>query len=153
MPTTQAIHQYGTYLEYSTGDENGPFVEVAEVIKIMPPKRKGSRADATHLRSPNFTKEDIQSWATHGDAGFTCHYSVTSYVILNAFIGVNGAQGPLKHWRLNLPPVVNNVGDAYIEFDAQVIGLSLVDFSIGDNVIDMELELAVRGDQELVQVA
>lgn len=144
---TAAIHQYDTYLVYSTTAAEGPFTELQEVTKISTPKRKGSKADATHLRSPNFTKEQIRSWADPGEAGATVNFQSSVH---DTFLTLQES-GDFVFWRLYLPFEPGAATRAYQPFTAQVTGVSLSDVEASqDKVHQTEIEFAVSATGDFV---
>lgn len=73
MPETNASIGYGSTLELST-DGGTTFTEVAEVFDITPPSDNVDVIDATHMASPNATREYILGLNDPGECSFEMNF-------------------------------------------------------------------------------
>lgn len=66
---------YGSKL-YMTDYSQSPdaLVELEEIIEMTPPNQQDDLVDATHMQSPNRTREYILGLTDPGEASFTMHH-------------------------------------------------------------------------------
>lgn len=69
MAETQASIGYGTKFEISR-DAGASWIEIGEVYDITPPNDTVDEVDATHMQSPNRTREFIPGLIDPGEASF-----------------------------------------------------------------------------------
>ncbi|HEV7344263.1 MAG TPA: phage tail tube protein [Devosia sp.] len=73
MAETQAGIGYGTLFEYSLNN-GGTWASLAEVTNITPPSDTVDVLDATHMQSPNRTREFIEGLVDPGEASFEMNF-------------------------------------------------------------------------------
>lgn len=73
MPETQASIGYGSYFHISE-DSGSTWTEIAEVFDITPPNDTVDEIDATHMQSPNRTREFIPGLIDPGEASFEMNF-------------------------------------------------------------------------------
>lgn len=73
MSETQASIGYGTYFHISEDNES-TWTEIAEVFDITPPNDTVDEIDATHMQSPNRTREFIPGLIDPGEASFEMNF-------------------------------------------------------------------------------
>lgn len=75
MAETEAMIGYGTKFEVESGDgEEEGFIEVAEVFNITPPSDTIDVIDATHMQSPDATREFILGLRDPGECTFEINF-------------------------------------------------------------------------------
>ncbi|MBP7704200.1 MAG: hypothetical protein KA105_02805 [Caulobacter sp.] len=74
MPATEAAIGYGSKFEIAQGEEPYDWEEIAEVIDITPPSDSVDVIDATHMQSPNATREFIIGLNDPGVASFEMNF-------------------------------------------------------------------------------
>lgn len=90
MPVTNAMLGYGSKFEVST-DQGASFVEMAEVFNITPPSSSVDFVEATHMTSPNATKEFILGLSDPGEASMEQNFIPGSATDL-ALIAIRNAR-------------------------------------------------------------
>ena len=70
---TQASIGYGSFFHISQ-DSGSTWFEIAEVFDITPPSSAVDQIDATHMQSPNRTREFIAGLSDPGSAAFTMNF-------------------------------------------------------------------------------
>lgn len=70
---TQASIGYGSFFHISQ-DSGSTWVEIAEVFDITPPSSTVDQIDATHMQSPNRTREFIAGLSDPGSASFEMNF-------------------------------------------------------------------------------
>lgn len=73
MAETQAAIGYGSLFEYSLNN-GGTWNTLAEVTNITPPSDTVDVLDATHMQSPNRTREFIEGLVDPGEASFEMNF-------------------------------------------------------------------------------
>jgi hypothetical protein len=73
MAATQASIGYGSFFHISQ-DSGTTWVELAEVYDITPPSDEVDEIDATHMQSPNRTREFIPGLIDPGEASFEMNF-------------------------------------------------------------------------------
>lgn len=73
MPETQASIGYGSFFHVSQ-DSGATWFELAEVYDITPPSDTVDVVDATHMQSPNRTREFISGLTDPGEASFEMNF-------------------------------------------------------------------------------
>lgn len=73
MAETEALLGYGSRFEVSL-DDGQTWEEVAEVYDITPPSDNVATVDATHMQSPNRTREFILGLIDPGEASFSMNF-------------------------------------------------------------------------------
>lgn len=73
MAETQASIGYGTFFHVSQND-GVLWTELAEVYDITPPTDEVDEIDATHMQSPNRTREFIPGLIDPGEASFEMNF-------------------------------------------------------------------------------
>lgn len=71
---TDASIGYGSLYEIHNGLSPGAFVAVAEVYNLTPPSFTPDKIDATHMQSPNRTREFIPGLIDPGEAEFEMNF-------------------------------------------------------------------------------
>lgn len=74
MAATEAMIGYGAKFELDDGSTGGNFVELAEVYDITPPSDNIDVIDATHMGSPNATREFIIGLNDPGECSFEMNF-------------------------------------------------------------------------------
>lgn len=70
MVATRAIIGYLTKVWYADSTSPGSWVAIEEVIEVTPPNAQSDDVDATHMQSPNRTREYIAGLIEGGEASF-----------------------------------------------------------------------------------
>lgn len=66
---------YGSKLYMTDYGQSPPtLVELAEIIELTPPNQQDDLVDATHMQSPNRTREYILGLTEPGEASFVMHH-------------------------------------------------------------------------------
>ncbi|MDX0251150.1 histidine kinase [Sinorhizobium meliloti] len=73
MAETQASIGYGSFFHVSQ-DNGATWIELAEVYDITPPSDTVDVVDATHMQSPNRTREFISGLSDPGEASFEMNF-------------------------------------------------------------------------------
>lgn len=73
MAETAASIGYGTFFHISR-DNEATWIDLAEVTNITPPNDKVDEIDATHMQSPNRTREYIPGLIDPGEASFEMNF-------------------------------------------------------------------------------
>lgn len=73
MAETQASIGYGSFFHISE-DNGSTWIELAEVYDITPPNDTVDEIDATHMQSPNRTREFIPGLIDPGEASFEMNF-------------------------------------------------------------------------------
>ncbi len=73
MAETQASIGYGSFFHISR-DNEATWIELAEVFDITPPNDTVDEVDATHMQSPNRTREFIPGLIDPGEASFEMNF-------------------------------------------------------------------------------
>lgn len=74
MPENNAIIGYGTLFSVGDGAEPEVYTPLAEVADITPPSDSVDIIDATHMTSPNRTKEFLAGLNDPGECSFDIHF-------------------------------------------------------------------------------
>lgn len=111
---TDAAIGYGSKYEIHDDLSPGAFVEVAEVFNLTPPSFTSDRIDATHMQSPNRTREFIAGLIDPGEAEFEMNFVPGSAA--DARIQALQLAGTVLQHRITFP---NGVTWTYL---ASVIG-------------------------------
>ncbi|HEU4986864.1 MAG TPA: phage tail tube protein [Rhizobiaceae bacterium] len=74
MPATGAAIGYGSKLAIGDGAVPEVFSDVAEVTSITPPSDSIDVIDATHMQSPNKTREFIEGLIDPGECSFDINF-------------------------------------------------------------------------------
>lgn len=73
MAETAASIGYGSFFHISE-DNGATWIELAEVFDITPPNDTVDEIDATHMQSPNRTREFIPGLIDPGEASFEMNF-------------------------------------------------------------------------------
>src|SRR4051794_8226624 len=96
MPGTTGLHATGAILE--TSPDNITYTAVAEVASMTPPLEKVMKAKATHLLSPNATKEHVPGLVEIEDAKVALNFKKS---VFNSF--ANSWRRVRQYWRISAP--------------------------------------------------
>lgn len=110
---TNAILGYDTLYEIHDGADPGTFDAIAEVIAITPPNEQADDIEATHLKSPNRTREYIAGLIEPGEMSFQINWvpNDTTGQLLLAL----KASGDTRQHRITWPNGVTWTFSAYIK--------------------------------------
>lgn len=108
------IHSAGTIVEYSEDDVT--YVDLVDVIAIMPPPLDHAESDDTHLLSPSGVKESGAGWGTPGDATLDLHWLKDQEEALDEY---QLARTTL-YWRITLPELSSEASGSIIKFQAWI---------------------------------
>jgi hypothetical protein len=128
MVATQAMTGYGAQVVVIRG---GVRTELAEVTKFTPPKLTSDEVDATHLKSPNRTKESIKGLRNPGSMPVDMNY-----------IPGSPTDVYLLEWD-----ATSDTGDVEITYPNGVkdtFGAFVLDYGGSDVVVDGKLQATVN---------
>lgn len=74
MAETEAMIGYGSKFELHDGGSPGTYDEIAEVFNITPPSDSIDVIDATHMQSPDATREFILGLRDPGECSFEINF-------------------------------------------------------------------------------
>lgn len=111
MPETQASIGYGTFFHISE-DDGATWTEVAEVYDVTPPNDTVDEIDATHMQSPNRTREFIPGLIDPGEASFEMNFVPGSPSDMK--ISVLKISGARVKCRVTFPNAVKWVFSAWV---------------------------------------
>lgn len=99
MPDTQARIGHGTTFEMADAATPTVFTYLAEIYDLTPPSDTIDQVEASHMQSPNRTKEYISAMSDPGEVSFSMNYvpGSTSDAALRA------AKGKRKWCRITFP--------------------------------------------------
>jgi hypothetical protein len=141
MPTTAKTHNYGTRLERST--DNSSWTTVGDCRVIRMPKNEPSKADITHLESPNKKREKMGSWKDDGDAGFTCLFVASQYAALKAL----EAAETVLYWRVSTALLAGQATRSATVFQGGIISCRQNDIEVGDEPVTYDVMIAVQDEE------
>lgn len=98
---TNAMIGYTTQVFVSDQNSPGLFTQIAEVIEVTPPNATSDDVDATHMLSPNRTREYITGLVEPGEASFGMN-RVPGGTTENLLIGLQ-TSGATRLWRFQWP--------------------------------------------------
>ena len=115
MPETNAMIGYGTIYEIGVDTDTPPasFTEVAEVIGITPPNSQVDDVEATHLRSPNRTREYIAGLVEPGDCSLEINW-IPNDTTGQLLLGLK-ASGERRQHKITWPNGVTWTFTAYVK--------------------------------------
>lgn len=99
MADTEASIGYGITFEMADAATPTEFDYVAEIFNVTPPSDTTDQVDATHMQSPNRTREFIEGLTDPGEASFEMNYVVGSASDLLLL----AAKGKRKWCRITFP--------------------------------------------------
>ena len=74
MAVTAARIGYGSLFAISTAGAAGPWSDIAEITNLTPPSDQLDIIDATHMQSPNATREFILGLNDPGECSFEMNF-------------------------------------------------------------------------------
>lgn len=74
MPATAAVLGYNTKVAFENDASPQVYVEIAEVTEVSPPNQQTDQVEATHMQSPNRTREFISGLIDPGEMSFTINW-------------------------------------------------------------------------------
>lgn len=122
MAENTAIIGYGAEVEYAD-TEAGAYTELAELLDLPLPETTVEAVEATHMKSPNSTKEKIPGLAEEGDFTFSLNFNKTQYATLFTLTGQE------KWFRVTSPG--GSVWGPFLGFVSGRAG----DMPIGDRIV------------------
>lgn len=99
MPDTEASIGYGSVFEFADLATPTDFTYIAEVYNLNPPSDTTDNIDATHMQSPNKTREFIDGLTDPGEASFEMNYVPGS----PSDLAMIAAKGKRKWNRITFP--------------------------------------------------
>ncbi|HGG04729.1 MAG TPA: phage tail protein [Aliiroseovarius sp.] len=110
---TNAISGYDTGLAIHDGGSPGTFDDIAELISITPPNAQRAEIDATHMKSPNSTRESIAGLIEPGEFSFEIAWipSDATDTIIQALI----TSGAVRQIRITFPNSVTATFSAFLK--------------------------------------
>ncbi|UUP19506.1 phage tail tube protein [Nitratireductor thuwali] len=99
MPDTEASIGYGSVFEFADIATPTDFTYIAEVFNLTPPSDTTDDIDATHMQSPNKTREFIDGLTDPGEASFEMNYVPGSA----SDLAMIAAKGKRKWNRITFP--------------------------------------------------
>ena len=138
----EKTHPYGTRLAYSSNG-GSTYTTITECRAIRMPKNEPSKADTTHLESPNRKREKIPSWKDDGECGFTCLFVADQFDTLSDL----EAAGTLLMWRVQLPQLSGQSSRSTVVFSAQIASVRLNDIEANDEPVTYDVVLTVSDEE------
>jgi predicted secreted protein len=110
---TNAMIGYQTQVYVSDQNSPGLWTPIAEVIEVTPPNAQADDVDATHMLSPNRTREYIVGLIEPGEASFGMNRipGGTTEVLLQGL----QTSGALRNWRFVWPNNTEWLFSAYVK--------------------------------------
>ena len=137
---TDAIIATGVVLKLGDGADPEVFVEIGEFTALTPPGYSADSHDATHLNSPDKTREFIQGLGDIGEISGTMHWTLTSDAV------VRGLQGAgTKNFKMTFG------GTKEWSFAAFLTGFSKP-MTVGEK-IEADVTLKITGPDTFADVA
>ncbi|SDP92499.1 hypothetical protein SAMN05428967_4471 [Phyllobacterium sp. YR620] len=99
MAETGAMIGYGSIFAMADPEAPTVFEDIAEVYDITPPSDTDDLVDATHMQSPNRTREFIAGLTDPGEASFEMNFIPGSA----ADLAIQNAKGKRKICRITFP--------------------------------------------------
>lgn len=99
MPETEAMIGYGSIFALADPATPTVFVDLAEVYDITPPSDTDDLVDATHMQSPDRTREFIAGLTDPGECSFEMNFIPGSA----ADLAVQAAKGKKRICRITFP--------------------------------------------------
>lgn len=99
MPETEAMIGYGSTLEVST-DGGSNWTTLAEIVSMTPPADSIGFVEATHMQSPDRTREFLETLSDPGEFSFEMNFipASDSDVAIRALKGLGAVD-----WRMTFP--------------------------------------------------
>lgn len=99
MPDTKALIGHGITFEMAPAATPTSFTYLAEIFDLTPPSDSIDQIDATHMQSPNKTREFISGLSDPGELSFSMNYVPGSA----SDLALRAAKGARKWCRVTFP--------------------------------------------------